>query len=210
MGSLGVVARGRELEDAVDVVLDVAVGREQRAVAGGGHAQRMLLLGLRCGRAWRMKMLAASSWWLPNSAIRPAAGAVPEPPADQFLDRRAVVDHLARGVLDRQVLVAELLGIDARRRSGRGAARCGSLSPSIFFSPVGVASCSCLSLSSVRQPFFAVPCPGCRPADRRAWPCPGIGCCQLSWPGRLPRCHWARMWCNSPSKPLPIISTALS
>ena len=29
-----------------------------------------------------------------------AAGAVPQPPADQLLDRRAVVDHLAGGVLD--------------------------------------------------------------------------------------------------------------
>ena len=41
---LGVVAGGGKLEDAVDVVLDVAVGGKQRAIARGGHAQRMLLL----------------------------------------------------------------------------------------------------------------------------------------------------------------------
>ena len=46
------------------------------------------------------KMLAASSWWLPSSAIMPGPGAVPQPPANQFLQGRAFVDDLAGGVFD--------------------------------------------------------------------------------------------------------------
>ena len=109
IGSFGIVARGGKLEDAVDVVLDVAVGREQRPVAGGGHAQRMLLLAAVRGGdedARRVELVAA------QFGHQPAAGAVPKPPADQLLDGRPVVDDLARGVLELQILVAELLGID--------------------------------------------------------------------------------------------------
>ena len=79
------------------MVLDVAVGREQRPVGRRRHAQRMLLLAAVHGRdedARRVELMAAQ---LGHQA---GAGAVPEPPADQFLDRRPVVDHLARGVLD--------------------------------------------------------------------------------------------------------------
>ena len=46
-GIVRIVTRRGKLEDAEHVVFAVAVGREQRAVAGSDHAQRMLLLGLR-------------------------------------------------------------------------------------------------------------------------------------------------------------------
>ena len=35
---------------------------------------------------------------------------------------------------------------------------------------------------------------------------PGSGGCQLSLPGKLPRCHWARMWWMSPMRPCLICS----
>ena len=115
---------------------------------------------------------------------QPAAGAVPEPPADQLLDRRPVVDHLARGVLDLLALVAELLGLDdlvgqlgldlgqrdAPQVDGRAAGRV-----QLLLVLLAVSSTSALASGSSGLASG------------------GIGCCQLSWPGRLPRCHWARM-----------------
>ncbi len=65
---VGVVAGGGKLENAKHVVFHVAIGREERAAAGGGDVQRICFCPP-CTAA--MKMLAASSWWLPNSAISP-------------------------------------------------------------------------------------------------------------------------------------------
>ena len=65
--------------------------REQRAVARGGHAQRVLLLAaVRRGDedAGRVELVAAQ---LGHQA---GAGAVPQPPADQLLDGRPVIEHL--------------------------------------------------------------------------------------------------------------------
>ena len=49
-----------------------------------------------------------------------------------------------------------------------------------------------------------------RPASRLAIFSSGNGSDQLSWPGMLSRCHWARMLWISPIRPRRIVSTALS
>ena len=77
-GVLCVVVRTGELDDAGQVVLDLAVPIEEVPVGHGRDAERVnepVLLGtLRGPAAWAaaMKMLAASSWWLPSSAMSPA------------------------------------------------------------------------------------------------------------------------------------------
>ncbi len=97
-----VVAGAGELERAVDVVVDVAVGREDVPAADRRDRERHdlgplllaeLVLHFVVHRAdedaGRVELMAAQ---LGHQA---AAGAVPQPPADQLLQRRAGVDHLA-------------------------------------------------------------------------------------------------------------------
>ena len=92
------VARGRILIDAVDMVVDLPVGRENAAVADGRHRQRLDLLPLAVGRrhkdARRVELVATQ---LRHQA---AAGPLPEPPANEFLERRprGAVGHGQRGV----------------------------------------------------------------------------------------------------------------
>ena len=199
---LGVVAGGGELEDAIDVVLDVAVGREQRPVAGGGHVQRMLLLAVVRGGdedARRVELMAA------QFGHQPAAGAVPQPPADQFLDGRPAVNDLARGVLDLQILVAELLGVDD------GVFNLGTDLSHLLF-PLGRRLAVVpLELRPAWPTIFRSSSSKLRwPADRRAWRpwasaaasyrCPA-GCRGAT--GRGCECSW-------PNSPLRIMSTASS
>ncbi len=91
------------------MVFHVAVGREQGSIGGRSHAQRHLLLAVVDGgdeNARRVELVAS------QFGHQARAGAVPQPPADQFLDGGPVVDHLARGILELQVLVAVFLGVD--------------------------------------------------------------------------------------------------
>ena len=99
------VARSGILVHAVDVVVDLAVGREDAAVAHGCDRQRLHLLAGAVHRrhedAGGVELVAAE---LGHQA---SARAVPEPPADQLLQRRA-----NGTVADRLFRVAILRGID--------------------------------------------------------------------------------------------------
>ena len=91
------------------MVLDVAVGREERAVGGPDHAQgvlRVAVVNRGDEDAGGVQLVAAQL----GHQARP--GPVPQAPADQLFDCRSRVDHLARGVLDLLLLVAELRGVD--------------------------------------------------------------------------------------------------
>ena len=115
-----------------------------------------------------------------------AAGPIPKPPADQFLDGGAVVHGLALGVFKLQVFVAVFfcidrgvfdLGLDLRDplRPVRRRFVVVLFQLIEFFGPIAEVPVQHVGQGIVG--FCAL----------------GIGCCQLSLPGRLPRCHWARM-----------------
>ena len=99
------VARSRIFVHAVDVVVDFTVSREDAPVADGRHGQRLHLLPVAAHRRHedprRVELMAAK---LGHQA---AAGAVPEPPADQFLERRP-----RRAVAEGHLRVAKLLRVD--------------------------------------------------------------------------------------------------
>ena len=83
-----VVARAGELERAVHVVVALAVGREDVPAADARDRQRLHLAAVvvlgRDEDAGRVELMAAE---LGHQA---AARAIPQPPADQFFERRAV------------------------------------------------------------------------------------------------------------------------
>ncbi len=99
------VLGARELVDAVNVVFAVAVEREERPHAGAGNGERQRLLAVVAQAADEdargVQLMAAQ---LGHQA---AAGAVPQPPANQLFQRGAL-----GAVCQRDRLVAVVLGLD--------------------------------------------------------------------------------------------------